>query len=132
MSERGSGRSPGALLTRTRLELGLNQKAMAERVGVTQQTLSKLERGLYPPSLAIMERAAAAAGKQFAFLFIPQGWEHITVRPCPTLPEETSDELAQWERDFLEDTAAGRDPLQRYRDSGTYQDPQSLASRQPR
>jgi transcriptional regulator with XRE-family HTH domain len=75
MAGRGGGSTPGALLTRTRLELGLDQASMAARLGLTQQTLSKLERDLYPPSLAVMERAAAAAGKTFAFLFVPRGWE---------------------------------------------------------
>jgi transcriptional regulator with XRE-family HTH domain len=66
----GSGRTAGELLTRARVDAGLTQAQMAERVGVvTQQTLSRLERDEYEASIAVMERAAAAVGLRFVFGF---------------------------------------------------------------
>jgi len=43
-----------------RLEKGLSQKQLAERMGTKQSALSRLESGNYNPSLAFLKRVASA------------------------------------------------------------------------
>src|SRR5262245_27951268 len=45
-----------------RLRLGLNQQELARRAGVTRQTISGVESGLYTPSTLVALRLARALG----------------------------------------------------------------------
>jgi DNA-binding XRE family transcriptional regulator len=45
-----------------RLRLGLNQQELARRAGVTRQTISGVESGLYLPSTLVALRLARALG----------------------------------------------------------------------
>src|SRR5262249_61755125 len=45
-----------------RLRLGLNQQELARRAGVTRQTISGVEAGLYLPSTLVALRLARALG----------------------------------------------------------------------
>ena len=45
-----------------RAQAGLSQKELAERTGIDQSDISKIERGMANPSVATLERIAAAMG----------------------------------------------------------------------
>lgn len=45
-------------IIRRRLELGLTQKKLAEKIGTKQSALSRLESGNYNPSLAFLKKVA--------------------------------------------------------------------------
>jgi len=49
-------------IIRLRLDHGLSQEALAERVGTTKSAISRLESGQHAPNLATVERIAAAFG----------------------------------------------------------------------
>lgn len=46
------------VLTQRRKELGLSQEELADRTGVSRQTINALERGRYEPRLALAFRLA--------------------------------------------------------------------------
>lgn len=52
------------LIREHRKELGLTQEELAERVGVTRQTIIALEKGRYSPSLILAHRIARALGRE--------------------------------------------------------------------
>ena len=47
-------------IIRKRLETGLSQKQLAEKMGTKQSALSRLESGTYNPSLAFLKKVATA------------------------------------------------------------------------
>jgi DNA-binding XRE family transcriptional regulator len=55
------------LLVRRR-EMGLTQQQLAERSGIQQADISRIERGDGNPQLATMERLASALDAQFAIV----------------------------------------------------------------
>ena len=50
------------LLIKKRLELGLKQKNLAERIGTKQSAISRLESRKYNPSLAFLNKVAKGLG----------------------------------------------------------------------
>ena len=54
------------LLHRVRDDEGLTQEALADRLGLSPQTLRKLERGVANPTLATLDRVASALGRTTA------------------------------------------------------------------
>lgn len=54
----------GANLLRRRRDLNLTQEALAERCGVSQTEISRIERGLTNPTMATVSRLAQAMGGQ--------------------------------------------------------------------
>ncbi|MBS9781333.1 MAG: helix-turn-helix transcriptional regulator [Gammaproteobacteria bacterium] len=52
------------VLLDARLEAGLTQSEVAERLGVNKAYISKIERGLIVPSVALFYRLTNALGKQ--------------------------------------------------------------------
>lgn len=54
-----------------RRESGLTQKQLAEKTGITQADISKLERGNANPSLRTLQRLAAGMGMQIKIEFVP-------------------------------------------------------------
>lgn len=54
-----------------RVERGLTQQEMADRVGATRQTIGLIEQGRFNPSLALCIRICKALGKSLNDLF----WE---------------------------------------------------------
>ena len=54
-----------------RKELGLTQADLAERLGVTQEAVSAIERGKGSPSLDSIEKVAAAMRLQVRIVFEP-------------------------------------------------------------
>lgn len=49
---------------------GLTQNELAERSGITQGDISKLEHGKLNPSIKILQRLASAMGKQLKIEFV--------------------------------------------------------------
>ena len=49
-------------IIRKRLEKGMSQKQLAEKMGTKQSALSRLESGNYNPSLAFLKKVATALG----------------------------------------------------------------------
>jgi len=47
-----------------RTDQGLTQKELAQRIGIRQSNISRLESGNYNPSLAFLKKVAAGLGKQ--------------------------------------------------------------------
>ncbi len=58
-------KTPGIALRGVRLRLGLTQKAMAEKIGVTQGDLSKLEKGIRPMGRNLALKIGNALGVDY-------------------------------------------------------------------
>jgi putative transcriptional regulator len=54
-----------------RAERNWSQAALADRVGVSRQTINSLETGRYDPSLPLAFRLARLFGKPIEFIFDP-------------------------------------------------------------
>lgn len=54
-------------------EKGLDQKAIAEAVGVSEQAISAIVRGLKDPSLKVLSRIAKELGCSTSELIIEEG-----------------------------------------------------------
>jgi transcriptional regulator with XRE-family HTH domain len=57
-------------LRRLRVERGLAQEALAIDAGIDRTYVSRLERGLENPTVAVLERLAAALSVQITELFV--------------------------------------------------------------
>lgn len=58
-------------ILRARLENGLTQEALAQRTGIAQGDISKLENGNFNPSVKILQRLAAGMGMNLRIEFVP-------------------------------------------------------------
>ena len=58
-------------MIKARLEQGLTQKDLAERIGMDQADISKLENGNANPSLRTLRRLAQGMGMQMKIEFVP-------------------------------------------------------------
>lgn len=54
----------GYLLRLARVEAGLSQQELAERLGITQQAVSRAEQWSSNPTVAMMRRWSSACGRQ--------------------------------------------------------------------
>jgi len=72
-----------------RNELGLNQQDLADRIGVTRQTIYFLEKGTYNPSLTISFRIAEVLNKPLGEIFfqVPVIKEKIEEKSIKILKE---------------------------------------------
>jgi putative transcriptional regulator len=69
-------------LRRLRLEHGeLTQEALAQKCGVTRQTIISLESGKYMPSLELAFKLAHAFGVKIEDVFV---WQPQVARPLDT------------------------------------------------
>lgn len=57
------------LIINTRTKLGITQKQLAEKSGVSQSNISKIENGTYKPSITILKRIADAFEKRLIIEF---------------------------------------------------------------
>jgi transcriptional regulator with XRE-family HTH domain len=60
----------GQRVKRVRLAAGVTQERLADSVGVTIETISNIERGVYGPSFDTLEKLAAALNTPVHELFI--------------------------------------------------------------
>jgi len=63
------------LITSTRNSLDITQKQLAEKSGVSQSNISKIENGSYRPSVATLKKIADALGKRLVIDFL--NWEDL-------------------------------------------------------
>jgi len=56
-------------IIKLRLEQGLSQKELAEKVGTRQSAISRLESGEYNPSIEFLNKVANALGKELNLSF---------------------------------------------------------------
>ena len=49
---------------KARIETGITQKELAQKTGISQADISRLERGIGNPSLNTLKRVAEALGKK--------------------------------------------------------------------
>jgi len=57
------------LIVTTRTQLGITQKQLAEKSGVSQANISKIENGTYRPSIPILKRIADGLGRRLIIEF---------------------------------------------------------------
>ncbi|MFX0056933.1 MAG: helix-turn-helix transcriptional regulator [Candidatus Hodarchaeota archaeon] len=75
-----------------RNELGLNQQDLADRIGVTRQTIYFLEKGTYNPSLTISFRIAEVLKKPLGEIFFQ----------VPIIKEKIEDKSIKQVKEFAE------------------------------
>jgi transcriptional regulator with XRE-family HTH domain len=74
----------GSALRRRRADLGLRQRQVAERVGITEDYLGLIERGQRSPSADLLEKLSEE-------LHVPVSWVFLESEPVnPNLPAETA------------------------------------------
>ena len=56
-------------ILKARSELNLTQKELAERIGIKQSNISRLESGNYNPSLDFLKKVAQGLGKELHIEF---------------------------------------------------------------
>jgi transcriptional regulator with XRE-family HTH domain len=61
----------GKAIAAMRARAGLSQQALAERAGTSQPAVARLERGGVSPTMAMIERLAAAAGHEVRLELVP-------------------------------------------------------------
>ncbi len=57
-------------IQQARIEIGLTQKQLSERTGISQADISRLECGTANPSIKTLQRVAVALGKQVQINFV--------------------------------------------------------------
>lgn len=65
--------SPSLLIRTARKSVGLTQAELAERAGVTQSVIARLERGGGNPTFLTLERVLHAAGHRLELSAVHQG-----------------------------------------------------------
>jgi transcriptional regulator with XRE-family HTH domain len=65
--------SPSVLVRNARKQASLTQAELAERAGVTQSVIARLERGAGNPSFLTIERVLHAAGHRLELSAVDQG-----------------------------------------------------------
>ena len=53
----------------SRIEQNITQKELADRIGITQSNISRLESGNYNPSLEFLKKVASGLGKEIHIEF---------------------------------------------------------------
>jgi transcriptional regulator with XRE-family HTH domain len=61
----------GGLVLMAREEAGLSQRELAERAGVAQSEIARIESGKREPSIPILQRILAGAGLELRFRLAP-------------------------------------------------------------
>lgn len=62
---------PGFLLREARREAGLTQEMLADRLGITQQAVSRAERWISNPTVGLMRRWLATCGRRLELHLAP-------------------------------------------------------------
>lgn len=62
----------GNLLLLARQQAGLSQRELAERAGVTQSEIARIESGKREPSIPTIQRILAGAGLELRFRLMPR------------------------------------------------------------
>ena len=67
----------GHFLAQLRREKGMTQKELAERTGIDQADISKLENGTRNPSQKLLKRLADGMGMDLKLVFTPKKNGHL-------------------------------------------------------
>lgn len=57
-------------LIEARIKHKLTQRQLAERIGIKQPSLARIERGTYLPSIATLQKIATGLGKKLEIRFV--------------------------------------------------------------
>ncbi len=71
-------------LRRLRVQKGISQEALAVDAEIDRTYVSRLERSLENPSVAVLERVAKALGADIRDLFDPVGGGRGVLKPLPS------------------------------------------------
>ena len=80
----------GEKLKKLRIEQGLSQREVGERLNVSQQTIAQYERACFPPKAKTMDRLASALGVSSKEFWIKTSSDPIKEE---TLMEEVDKEV---------------------------------------
>ena len=69
MERRPLSRAVGNVIAKKRKQLGLSQEGLAEKVGISQESLSRMEKGAIAPKFERLQAFADALDCQVADLF---------------------------------------------------------------
>jgi transcriptional regulator with XRE-family HTH domain len=103
--------TPAELVVATRRELGLSQRQLALRAGMTQAAVSRIERGKVSPSFTTLRELMVAMGRQptLSAIRLPTGWDPTHMRSTLARPPEERLRLALgWNRLAVRLAAAGQ------------------------
>jgi transcriptional regulator with XRE-family HTH domain len=93
--------SPGELVGTTRRDLGLTQRQLALRAGMTQAAVSRIERGKVSPSYGTLRELMLAMGRepQLSATRLPTRWDeaHMDSTLART-PEQRLELAIGWNR----------------------------------
>ena len=59
-------------LIKARVESGLTQSELSERSGINQANISKIENGVYNPTVSILRKLAEAMNMNLVIQFVPK------------------------------------------------------------
>jgi transcriptional regulator with XRE-family HTH domain len=102
--------NPPELVRQTRIELGLSQRRLAFRAGMTQAAVSRIERGTVSPSFSTLRELMHAMGREPALsaLRLPAEWDPVHMRSTRArTPEQRLSLAIGWNRLAAELAAAG-------------------------
>lgn len=103
--------TPAELVVTTRRELGLSQRQLALRAGMTQAAVSRIERGKVSPSFTTLRELMVAMGRQptLSATRLPTGWDAAHMRSTlARSPEERLRLALGWNRLAARLAAAGQ------------------------
>ncbi len=92
-------RAVGRIISEKRKRMGLSQEGLAERVGISQESLSRMEKGSIAPKFERLQAFADALECQVADLFLAvEGDEsehaRVIVKVVNALPKEAQGDIA--------------------------------------
>jgi transcriptional regulator with XRE-family HTH domain len=102
--------TPAELVRQTRSELGLTQRQLAFRAGMTQAAVSRIERGIVSPSFSTLRELMHAMGREpvLSAERLPAEWDPVHMRSAlDRTPEERLELAIGWNRLAARLTAAG-------------------------
>jgi len=101
---------PGELVRSTRGELGLSQRQLAFRAGMTQAAVSRIERGVVSPSFGTLRELMRAMGREPVLSAEPLAtdWDPVHMRSTrDRTPEQRLRLAIGWNRLAARLAAAG-------------------------
>ena len=106
--EAASPSTAGTLLLLARQQAGLTQRELAERAGVTQSEIARIESGKREPSIPTIQRILAGAGLELRFrlMALDDHDQVLSVREERHSSTERADELARHRRNVAAAVAA--------------------------
>lgn len=61
-----------SIILETRIRAGMTQAELSEKSGISQSDISRLEKGIRNPSIALLERLAEAMNSTLKIEFVPK------------------------------------------------------------